>query len=305
MAKPASCVLMIRPAAFGYNSETAANNAFQNVPSQSGDITQLHALQEFDQMVELIRAAGIEVVVVQDRVEDQTPDSIFPNNWFSTFGNELILYSMFALNRRRERKTDIVDLLKLKSGKEINDELLELEHQGHILEGTGSLVCDHEYKIAYAAISDRTNHKALDRFEQISGYKTVRFRANGPDGQAIYHTNVMMCIAENYAVIGLECIESVDREKVRQALYSADKAIIELSNSQVFESFAGNMLQLCNEDGKKFILMSQRAKNSLSQEQLKTIEDKYQNTIIAPAIPTIENVGGGSVRCMLGEIFRK
>ena len=304
MAKPASTVLMVRPAAFGFNQETAANNAFQHKPEESNAQIQLQALKEFDQMVEAIRDVGIEVLVAQDHVQDHTPDSIFPNNWFSTFGEQVILYSMFAENRRRERKTDLIELIRLHSNKELNTTLIDLEEDGHILEGTGSLVCDHENKTAYAALSDRTSNIALDLFETISGYKTIRFTANGPDGLPIYHTNVMMCVADEYIVIGLDSVVQEDKAMLADALKDSKKEIIKLSNEQVFEDFAGNMLQLANKEGEKFLLMSERAKNSLLKDQLDLIEVKMNNKILAPSIPTIENVGGGSVRCMLGEIYK-
>lgn len=296
-------VVMIRPAAFGFNPETAVNNAFQhNIKLFNARQIQDIALLEFDSMVHILREKGIEVIVFQDNKEDQTPDSIFPNNWFSTFTDELILYSMFTPNRRRERKSRVFETLSKQIGKPINDDLLSLESENEILEGTGSLVCDHANKVAYAAISPRTHHKALDLFEKISGYSTVRFDAYGPDGNLIYHTNVMLTIGDNFAVIGTDSIAESQRQSVLQSLRDGGKRIIELSNDQVYKHFAGNMLQLSNKFGDKFLVMSAEAFFSLDPEQKDQIM-KLNNEIISPAVHMIETIGGGSVRCMMAEVY--
>ena len=303
MANIPSKVLMVRPAAFAFNPQTAVNNAFQHeLEGFSAAQIQDIALLEFDHMVDLLQAHGIEVIIAQDSPEAGTPDSIFPNNWFSTFGGQFLIYSMYSENRRKERKQEIIDQIQRINNMPPNDELLSLEAEGAILEGTGSLVCDHKNKVAYAAISQRTDHKALDLFESISGYETVRFRALGPDGTAIYHTNVMMCIADKFAVIGLDSIVEEDRQRVRTSLENAGLALIPLNNTQVFEHFAGNMLQLQNEVGQKFLLMSKEAFGALDATQVEQIHN-FDNQIIAPAIHLIEKIGGGSVRCMMAEIF--
>ncbi len=299
-----SAVAMVRPAAFGFNPETAASNAFQNrLSSFSSEQIQDIALIEFNAMVETLKNAGIEVLVFNDRVEDNTPDSIFPNNWFSSFTNEIILYSMFSKNRGRERKDSIITSLATKLDKKVNKDLLDLEDQELILEGTGSLVCDYRSKTAFAALSPRTTNEALDKFESITSYSTCRFRANGPDGNEIYHTNVMMCIADEFAVIGLDTIIPEDKPLVINTLKKLGKEIIPLSNSQVFDHFAGNMLQLRNAGGQKFLVMSAEAKRSLKDDQIELITKKYNHQILAPAIHMIEKIGGGSARCMMAELF--
>lgn len=299
----ASSVFMVRPAAFGFNEQTAVNNAFQHhldnfTDAQVQDI----ALLEFDNMVALLRSNGIDVIIGQDRAIDRTPDSIFPNNWFSTFTDEIILYGMFTENRRNERKSEIIELLSEYCNKSVNDTLLKLEVKGQILEGTGSLVCDYTNKVAYAAISPRTDHRALDLFEKISGYSIVRFHAKGPDGEEIYHTNVMMTMGDDFVVIGTHTIDPSEREMVLESLRSLNKTIIDLTNEQVFDHFAGNMLQLRNSNDQKFLVMSAEALNSLGQEQMDIIVGKG-NTIIAPPIHMIEKIGGGSARCMMAELF--
>lgn len=294
---------MVRPNRFAYNPETAVNNAFQNrmegfTAAQIQDI----ALLEFDNMVNKLTENGIEVIVFQD-IGTDTPDSIFPNNWFSTFTDEVILYSMFTPNRRNERKAEIYDTLTQRTNKPLNEELLDLEYTNQILEGTGSLVCDYASKTAFAALSPRTMPSALQKFTEITGYQTVMFKAKGPDGNEIYHTNVMMTMADTFVLIGLETIGESYREEVKSKLEILDKEIIELSNDQIFNHFCGNMLQLQNENGNKFLVMSEEAKTSLSQEQIDTITNKHQNIILSCPIHLIEKIGGGSARCMMAEVF--
>ncbi len=296
-------VLMVRPAAFAFNPQTAVSNAFQHqVKGFNSRQIQDIALLEFDHMVDLLQSVGIEVFIEQDQEGDDTPDSIFPNNWFSTFDSKFLLFPMFSENRRRERKAPMVKNIAGITGIAPNDSLLAAEEDGAILEGTGSMVCDHKNKIAYAAISQRTTHAALDHFEEISGYSTIRFRALGPDDTAIYHTNVMMCIADEFAVIGLNSIIDKDRDRVRTSLERSNLKVIALDNRQLFEHFAGNMLQLQNEEGEKFLVMSAEALSCLNSNQLEIIKS-HKNSILAPPIHMIEKIGGGSVRCMMAEIF--
>lgn len=295
-------VVMVRPINFGFNIETAANNAFQ---SNINDLTpeQIHnnAIAEFDTMVELLSNEGIEVIVF-DGTDERTPDCIFPNNWFSTFTNEVLLYPMFSANRRLERKEEIFNELSEQLGKPVNQQLLYLEKSNEILEGTGSLVCDYNSKTAFAAISPRTTNTALDLFEEVSGYSSVRFKSYGPDKNLIYHTNVMLTMGDEFAVIGLDTIDTEDRDIVEDKLKDLGKEIIELSNEQVYEHFAGNMLQVANNNGDTFLIMSATAKNSLTDLQTTQLE-RYNSKIIAPDITTIETIGGGSARCMMAEIF--
>jgi hypothetical protein len=240
--------------------------------------------------------------VFDDHKDDGTPDSIFPNNWFSTFGREIILYPMYGESRRRERKAEIYNMLSALSGKAINDSLLSHEAELEFLEGTGSLVMDYPSRTAFATLSIRTHPNALENFSSLSGFKTVAFEAMGPDNKPIYHTNVMMTMADSYCLIGVDTIMSKDRADVIGQIENLGKEIISLSNKQVYENFAGNMLQLGNDKGDKFLVMSTEAKRSLRPEQMSSIAE-HNNEIIAVPINTIERIGGGSVRCMMAEFF--
>jgi len=291
-----SHVLMVRPVAFGYNAETAVNNAFQQA---SGGDTQVVALKEFDAFVEKLRNQNIEVTVLNDTLEPHTPDSIFPNNWVSFHtGGEVCLYPMFAVNRREERKTfdavkSIYEIKKLV-------DFIHYEKENKFLEGTGSMVLDRGNALTYACLSPRTDEKVLDDFCQKMNYSPVVFRAVDANGQDIYHTNVMMCMGEKYVVICLDSIVPQDREKVVEVLQKTKKEIIAISLDQMSQ-FAGNMLQVKNRDGKPFLVMSETAYKSLTLEQISAIQN--HNEIIAPDIPIIEQNGGGSARCMLAEVF--
>ena len=298
-----NCVAMIRPSSFAFNAETADNNAFQNklehfTPQQIQDI----ALIEFNNMVLMLQAKGIKVVVFNDSGSD-TPDSIFPNNWFSTFTNEIVLYPMYSTNRRKERKKTVFQKISNDLRKPVNDRLVKLEKSNEILEGTGSLVCDYASKTAYAAISPRTTAKALDAFEELTGFTTVRFESQGPDKNSMYHTNVMMTMADTYVILGADTILVSDRADAIANLEKLGKDVISLSNDQVYNHFAGNMLQLKNKKGEKFLVMSKEAHSCLTAEQLDQIQNKHSNEIIAVPIHMIEKIGGGSARCMMAEIF--
>jgi len=296
-------VAMVRPKSFAFNPQTAENNAFQHelahfTPAQIQDIAAL----EFDNMVAMLKAKGIKVMVFQEQ-DSNTPDSIFPNNWFSTFTHEVVLYPMYTPNRRQERKSAVYKKIANDLRKPLNTQLLKEEKKGEILEGTGSLVCDYASKTAFAAISPRTTHEALDRFEQVSGYSTVRFDAMGPDGNLIYHTNVMMTMGNTFVIIGLDTIAEEHKTSVAGQLTSLGKDIIALTNEQVYAHFAGNMLQLQNAKGKQFLVMSSEAFSCLTSEQKDLIQNKHQNEIIAVPIHLIEKIGGGSARCMMAELF--
>ena len=297
-------VLMIEPVAFGYNAQTAENNYFQVNSQNEG--TQEKALKEFNNFVEKLRSKGIKVITVQDTVEPHTPDSIFPNNWVS-FGTDgkVILYPMFAPNRRDERRSEIIDEIK-KAGYQIHevDDLSHFENEEKFLEGTGSMIFDHEYKIAYGSVSLRLDEELFRNFCSKIGYEPVVFHSfqNAGTGRLpIYHTNVMMCVADKFVVICLDCIDDeMEREKVQEVIKSTDKEIVEISEEQM-QQFAGNMLQLHNSENKTFLIMSETAYNSLLPEQIANIE-KYSE-IIYSDLNTIETNGGGSARCMLAEVF--
>ncbi|MDY3339227.1 arginine deiminase-related protein [Riemerella anatipestifer] len=297
-------VLMIEPVAFGYNAQTAENNYFQ-VNSENAD-TQSKALQEFKNFVEKLRSKGITVVSIQDTLEPHTPDSIFPNNWVS-FGADgrVILYPMYAPNRRDERRMDILENLK-NQGFKINEvvDLTSSEKDNIFLEGTGSIIFDHDNKLAYGSVSLRLDEKLFREFCEKFGYTPVVFHSYqtaGTERLPIYHTNVMMCVADRFVVICLDCIDDLqERQNVVDTIKKSGKEIIEISEEQM-QNFAGNMLQVHNDEGKKFLVMSQSAYQSLSTNQIESIE-KYSE-IIYSDLTTIETNGGGSARCMLAEVF--
>ena len=296
-----SHLLMIRPSRFAYNAETAVNNLFQ-VASNSTDNVQTKALSEFDAFVEKLIANGIDITVVQDTPEPHTPDSIFPNNWVSFHSNGTVcLYPMFAVNRRLERKPHVLEVIKQKFSVKYTIDFSVYEANQTYLEGTGSMVLDRTNQMAYACLSQRTNKFVLREFCKSMNYTPITFTANDEGGNPIYHTNVMMCIADEYVVICLASItEEFEREYVVKALESSGKQIIDISYNQL-NHFAGNMLQVKNSQGEKFLVMSTQAYNSLEANQIKTIESF--NKIIHSDIANIETNGGGSARCMMAEVF--
>ncbi|WP_017259242.1 citrulline utilization hydrolase CtlX [Pedobacter arcticus] len=291
-------ILMIRPVAFGFNPQTEGNT-FQHQP-EAGKV-QERALAEFNQFVTKLRLNHINVIVIEDTLKPHTPDSIFPNNWVS-FHNDgsVYVYPMQAENRRNERRDDILDVLSTQFDiTEIND-LTFTEDRGEYLEGTGSMVLDRDYKIAYACLSIRTNPKALEVFCNESGYEPITFHGFDEHENPIYHTNVMMCVAEKFVVICLESIsDPLEKEKLVNSFKKTEKEIIEISFEQM-NSFAGNMLEVKNTLNQTFLVMSESAKNSLVANQIATI-NKYAEILYSP-IPTIEKIGGGSARCMMAEI---
>jgi hypothetical protein len=297
-------VLMIEPIAFGYNAETAENNYFQ-IEQKDLDV-QAKALGEFNIFVEKLRNKGINVITIKDTLDPHTPDSIFPNNWVS-FHNDgnVVLYPMFATNRRVERREDILETIKSKGFEitEIDDWSLP-EIQGHFLEGTGSMIFDHDNKIAYGSVSLRLDEKLFRDFCAKYGFEPIvfhSFQTVGSERLPIYHTNVMMCVADKFVVICLDCIDSeLERSKVIETIKNSGKEIIEISEEQM-QQFAGNMLQVQNNEGQKFLVMSQTAYESLTPQQVSAIE-KYCE-IIYSDLNTIEVNGGGSARCMLAEVF--
>ncbi len=300
----ASTVLMVEPIAFSYNAQTAENNYFQ-VEQKDADI-QTKALEEFNSFVDKLKSKGINVITVKDTLDPHTPDSIFPNNWVSFHSDgKVVLYPMFAPNRRVERRTDILETLKDK-GFEITeiDDLSHFEDQEKFLEGTGSMIFDHDHKIAYGSVSLRLDEELFRQFCQKFGFRPVVFHSYqnaGDQRLPIYHTNVMMCVADKFVVICLDCIDDeLEREKVQEVIKSTGKEIIEISEDQL-QQFAGNMLQVQNEAGDKFLVMSETAYKSLTPAQIQNIE-KYCE-IIYSDLNTIETNGGGSARCMLAEVF--
>lgn len=295
-----SHLLMIKPINFSFNEETACNNAFQ-VQGYSNN-AQEKAEKEFDNFVNTLLQNKIDVNVIQDTPEPYTPDSIFPNNWISFHkGNQICLYPMFAHNRRLERKPHIIEKIKEKFIIEKTIDLSFYEEQNIFLEGTGSMVLDRENNIAYACLSPRTNQKVFDEFCLKMNFNGITFTALDANNGQIYHTNVMMCVADKYVIICLDSIkDATERKNVVKSIESVGKKIIEISIEQM-NNFAGNMLQVSNEGGKKFLVMSSAAYNSLTQKQISDINN--YNEIIHIPLNTIEFNGGGSARCMIAEIF--
>ena len=294
---------MIRPAGFRSNPLTATSNRFQNEPAASPEQQHAAALREFDTLVTALRDAGVEVIVIDDTNEPPTPDAIFPNNWISTHADgRVVLYPMEAANRRTERRLDVVEHLADACGRQVSEivDLSAHENEGRYLEGTGSMVLDRVNRVAYACISTRTHLDPLGDFAQRMDYDVVAFEAVDSDGVPIYHTNVMMSIGEELAII---CDAAIPRAEQRAAvlarLRDSGHEIVHLSYAQL-HAFAGNMLELCNTEGERVLAMSQQAYDSLENEQQQTLADYAR--IVSAAIDTIESSAGGSVRCMLAEV---
>ena len=293
-------ILMVRPYQFYFNQQTAANNFFQsNVNIENANEL---AIAEFDAMVEKLRAHQIKVNVVQDTKDPSTPDSIFPNNWVSTHeGGTLCLYPMFAQNRRAERKSTVIDFLESNYKIENTLDLTDLEKEGIFLEGTGSMVLDHQNKLAYGCLSERLDKNAFNEWCDKMQFKAIAFKAVDDKAQPIYHTNVMMCMGDQFVVI---CLDSIPNEKEKQMLVDSfdqtNKEVITISQDQL-NHFAGNMLQVFDINEKPHLIMSEQAHTSLDPAQLKSLE-KY-NPLLPISIPTIEALGGGSTRCMMAEIY--
>ena len=297
-----STILMVRPAAFGFNAETAANNFFQSNPNIGKEELQQKALNEFDNMVATLRKHGVTIVVIQGTETPAKPDAIFPNNWLSTSPNGTVtVYPMFAPNRRIEKREDIVQQLSKDFTVTNLQDWSEYEVEGRFLEGTGSMIVDHENAMIYAAISERTNLSVLEKFAATNNYQAVVFLATDKDGHPIYHTNVMMALGQEFCVL---CEEAIEEEweliAVRQLLESTNHSIIPITREQMC-SFAGNMLEIKNDKEEHLLVMSQSAFDSLRKEQ-KNMLEAYATLLPIP-VPTIENIEGGSVRCMMAEIF--
>jgi len=299
-AQSTSSVLMIRPSRFYPNPETAADNAFQCSADRDPDALTRMARKEFDAAVQTLRAAGINVHVFEDTVEPEKPDAVFPNNWISTHHDgRIALFPMYSALRRRERRQDIVE--ELHKHYRVTDviDYSAFEEQGCCLEGTGSLVFDHLNKIAYVALSNRSDLRVIQRFADDFGYKPITFTSVDSNGHPIYHTNVMMCIGTAFAMIGLETISNkVERKLVRARLEKTGKEIVELSADQI-TNFAGNAIELHDKEGKKLLVLSSRADRALSKEQRETLSRYAQ--LVSLELPTIE-LAGGSARCMIATI---
>jgi hypothetical protein len=300
-------VLMIRPATFRRNEQTSINNYYQrDLKGFSPNDIQKKAIFEFDTLVKKIRDVGVEVIVINDTMTPDTPDAIFPNNWISFHQNGTVcLYPMFSENRRLERRNDSLESLESNGfiiENTIDYSSAETEHV--FLEGTGSMVLDRTNRIAYAALSPRTNEDLFIEFCEDLEFTPIIFKANqniNNSRKPIYHTNVMMCVGTTFAIVCLDCIDDKkEKKQLVQALKNSDKEIITISEQQL-NHFAGNMLQLKGTAAKSCIVMSKSAYNILSVQQ--KIQLKKHGTIVYSNVDTIEICGGGSVRCMIAEIF--
>lgn len=298
-----SKVLMVRPVRFGFNEQTAENNSFQKRGYELS--AQEMALAEFDKFVSLLESNGVEVIVAEDTPEPHTPDSIFPNNWFSTHATgELILYPMCAPNRRLERKEGVLKMIKEVGERGKMKKIIDLTHfekENLYLEGTGSLIFDRKNKLVFACRSPRCDIAVLEELCEKLDYEFLDFGAFDRDGMPVYHTNVMMCVGEKFVVVCLDSIKNIDeRTELISFIEDCDKELIEISIEQM-EQFAGNMLQLKSKEGDPLLIMSATAKRALSSEQLERLSSYCK--ILAPELESIEINGGGSARCMLAEIF--
>src|SRR3984957_16146882 len=299
----ARAVLMVRPASFGFNRQTAASNAFQRLPaeSESAEAQEL-ALAEFDGVAEALQRAGVDVLIVPDTPQPAKPDALFPNNWVSFhFDGTVALYPMLAPNRRCERREDVLDRVVREGGFRIvrTVDLTHRETEGKFLEGTGSVVLDRAHRVAYASLSPRTDLDVLGEFAQLLDYELVTFEAQGAAAQPVYHTNVVMAIGTRFAVVcGEAIVQPVHREAVFSKLRATGHEILEISMSQM-NRFAANILELLPPSG-AVMAMSTTAWNSFEPAQRRVLEGF--GAVVAADIPVIEGLGGGGVRCMLAEI---
>jgi hypothetical protein len=297
----AATVLMVRPVGFGPNPQTRASNSFQSdapVPDAARS-----AIVEFDGLVAELRDAGVDVVALDDTPLPNSPDAIFPNNWFTTHADgTVVLYPMFAPNRRAERRIDLLE--RLRASGFVCSRVVDLsahELEGRYLEGTGSLVLDRVRRVAFACLSPRTDQGVVDLWSQELGFRSFAFAATDAGGQAIYHTNVMLAVGSRWAVVCAESITDVlRRQQLVYELAQGGRAVIEIDLTQM-AGFAGNILELRDSKGGTVVVMSARAHAALRSEQLAVL--RQHGRVIAVPVPTIEEVGGGSVRCMLAELF--
>lgn len=295
-------VLMIRPAHFGYNPETAMDNEFQQKPGAEDKNASARALEEFDQAVKTLTEAGVNVLVYEDTDQPVKTDAVFPNNWFSTHQDGTVLtYPMSSPNRRAEVRQDIIDDLATKFKVTRDYTMVHYVEDNLFLEGTGSLILDRTNKVAFACLSPRTSIQLLDKWAVIMGYKVIYFNALSADDKPIYHTNVMMCLGEKFVIICLETVkDDAERERLLKWFDKLNKEVISITEAQM-NAFAGNMLELRNNLGQRIVVCSTTAQDVLNPEQKARIE--HFAKLVPIEIDTIERLGGGSARCMIAEIF--
>jgi hypothetical protein len=297
-------VVMVPPRSFAFNAETAVSNYFQNasVASNLKNVRE-KAAKEFSDFVNLLEKKGVEVILLEERLGVETPDAVFPNNWFSTHADgTFVLYPMQAENRRLERNLDLLVILEKKLGYQVKKvlDISLFEHSKNFLEGTGSIIYDHEHKYALASLSERTSAMVLGKVCHEIGYKPILFEAFDKFGLPIYHTNVLMTIGEGFLLVCSTAIsDPEDLFHVKEYARVTQKQIIEITLDQLHK-YAGNMIQLSNKKGDKFIILSRRAMKSLSTKQVQQLEKHGE--LIYPSLETIEDIGGGSARCMIGGI---
>ena len=303
MKQRTSHIMMVRPVSFGFNEQTAKSNAFQHeIDQQENASAQQKAQSEFDAYVKILQEEGVTVNVIQDSQEPKKPDAIFPNNWV-TFHQDgtLVLYPMCTPNRRWERRRSILDMIGM--GYQINHEidLSHYEEDEKFLEGTGSMILDRQNKVCYACLSIRTDEALLKEYCQKLGYEPVFFDSVDENGKAIYHTNVMMAMAEKYVVICMESIpDAQQKELLLEKFKETGKEVVDISFEQV-KHFCGNVIELANQKGESLLIMSEQAYKAFNQDQKERIE-QHSKMVYAP-IYTIEKIGGGGARCMVAEVF--
>jgi hypothetical protein len=302
----AAAVLMIRPAAFDYNPETALTNKMQRPDTATDAVAR--ARSEFDGLVHALQSEGITVCAVADTAEPPKPDAVFPNNWVSFHQDgTVVLYPMQAETRRRERRREIIDAVVSELGFKVS-RLLDLTHheaEGRFLEGTGSLILDHVERVAYASLSPRTHPAVIEEWSREMGYESCVFEAFDRCGVPLYHTNVLMCVGARLAVIGTEAVTPADRGRLLERLRGSGREIVEIGHDEIAR-FAGNMLELATWDealgDSRVLVMSEAARQGLSPDHFRRLS-ACTDAVLAVPVPTIEKLGGGSVRCMIAEVF--
>ena len=304
----ASRVLLVQPRSFGFNAETAGSNTLQHSPDAGAQAIQDAALREFKGLRQALEGEGVQVIVAEDVVPPIRPDAVFPNNWVSFHADgSVVLYPMLAPNRRAERRREIVDQAVAESGGALRRslDLTSYERDGRYLEGTGSLVLDHVARVAYACRSPRTDAGLVEQWCAELGYRAVLFDATDAEGVAYYHTNVMLSIGSDFAVLAAESIAPADRDRVCGELRDTGRRLVEISRAAV-AGFAGNVLELATWDealgDARVLVMSKAARAALGDAQYRQLAGAVDTVLVVP-VPTIERVGGGSVRCMIAEVF--
>ncbi|MCO7226785.1 arginine deiminase-related protein [Pleionea sp. CnH1-48] len=296
-------IIMCRPDDFGYNDETGTDNEFQHRPETSAELIKQTALTEFEAAVAKLQKAGVEILELKQQSEHALPDAVFPNNWFTTtVDGKLITYPMKTLNRQREIAPNLLSELVTQAGYQQPEHIdFATPHTPLALEGTGVLVFDHPNRIVYAALSERCDGNVLAEYCQQYDWRSVSFQSTSSHQIPIYHTNVMMSVGSQFVVICLESIAADQRETVTRAIAESGKILIDISFKQMEEGFCGNILEVKNHQGEAVIAMSQTAWNHFTPSQQQQLQS--YGTVVACPIPTIEFIGGGSLRCMMAENF--